>query len=75
MYVEREFYIKSMTTSGRYLDLIGNSVVVKTPNGFNTQRWWFDQNTKTIKSASDTSKSLELQGSNLRIWKTNGGWF
>jgi hypothetical protein len=48
--VERPFHIISELPSHRFLDLIGRNVVIKTPNGFNTQTWWFDQRTKTIKN-------------------------
>jgi hypothetical protein len=45
LYVERPFYIISMCGEKRYLDVIGTNVVVKTPNEFDSQIWFFDQNT------------------------------
>jgi hypothetical protein len=43
LYVERDFYVVSELQEGRYLDLINNrNMVIKTPNGRNTQRWYFD---------------------------------
>jgi len=50
LYVEREFHVVTFMASGRYLDLINNNIVLKTPNGFSSQRWFFDQKSKTIKS-------------------------
>jgi len=50
LYVERPFHIVSEMPSHRYLDIISNNLVVKTPNGFDTQIFWFDQKTRTIKS-------------------------
>jgi len=42
LYVERPFYIISALKSNRYLDLINNrNMVIKTPNGRNTQVWYF----------------------------------
>ena len=42
MYVERPFYIVSQLPANRYLDLINNrNFVIKTPNGRNTQIWYF----------------------------------
>lgn len=41
MYVERPFYIVSEMPGHRYLDWI-SSVVIKTPNGQNSQKWYFD---------------------------------
>jgi hypothetical protein len=34
--VERDFYLQTLMKSGRYLDRLGNNVVLKTPNGRNT---------------------------------------
>jgi hypothetical protein len=51
LYVERDFYIVSALGQNRYLDLINNrNIVIKTPNGRNTQRWYFDQKSLTIKT-------------------------
>jgi hypothetical protein len=59
--------------------VIGKNVVVKTPNEFDSQVWFFDQKTKTIKNSLQDNKSLDIQNSgstnNLQIWNTNGGWF
>jgi hypothetical protein len=63
LYVEREFHIVSNLKSGRYLDLIGNDMVLKTPNGFPSQKWFFDQKTKTIKSVGQPDRSWDIQGS------------
>jgi hypothetical protein len=51
LYVERDFYIVSQMNSNRYIDLINNrNMVIKTPNGRNTQRWYFHQQSKTIRT-------------------------
>jgi hypothetical protein len=51
LYVERPFYIITALKSNRYLDLINNrNMVIKTPNGRNTQLWYFDQRSLTIKT-------------------------
>jgi len=42
LYVQRPFHIVSALGTHRYLDVIGSNVVLKTPNGFNTQVWYFD---------------------------------
>jgi len=34
--VESDFHLQTHMKSGRYLDRLGNNVVVKTPNGRNT---------------------------------------
>jgi hypothetical protein len=51
LFVQRDFYIVSALPSGRYLDLINNrNAVLKTSNGRRTQKWYFDQVSKTIKT-------------------------
>jgi hypothetical protein len=58
IYVQRPFHIVSSLDSGKYIDLIGNNAVIKTPNGRTSQSWWFDQRTKTIKSWRTRSYTL-----------------
>ena len=50
LYVERDFYIVSQMSANRYLDLIGNNMVIKTANSRKSQIWYFDQKSYTIKS-------------------------
>jgi len=40
--VETPFHIVSKLKSGRYIDLVGRNMVIKTSNGRNTQEWYFD---------------------------------
>jgi membrane carboxypeptidase/penicillin-binding protein PbpC len=79
LYVERPFYIVSRLASHRYLDLINNrNMVIKTPNGRNTQTWWFDQKSLTIRTKLN-NQSWDIQSAgktnNMQIWSTNSGWF
>jgi hypothetical protein len=77
--VEKDFHIISALPSGRYLDILGSNIVIKTQNGRNTQKWFFDQNTRTIKSRSSTGKSFDIEtsgkGSNMQIYNTNSNWW
>lgn len=50
LYVERHFHIISGMASGRYLDINGRDLVINAPNGKASQKWYFDQKSKTIKS-------------------------
>ena len=43
LYVERPFHIVTELESHRYIDSIGQNLVIKTPNGFSKQIFWFDQ--------------------------------
>jgi membrane carboxypeptidase/penicillin-binding protein PbpC len=79
IYVERPFYIVSEMKSHRYLDLINNrNLVIKTANGRNTQVWYFDQRSLTIKTKLN-NQSWDIQNAgrtnNMQIWITNSGWF
>ena len=79
LYVERPFYVVTAMASHRYLDLINNrNMVIKTPNGRNTQIWWFDQKSLTIKTKLN-NQSWDIQSSgktnNMQIWSTNSGWW
>jgi len=79
LYVERDFYVVSKLPDGRYLDLINNrNFVIKTPNGRNTQRWYFDQRSLTIKTRlNNQSWDIKSAGrtNDMQIWSTNSGWF
>jgi len=79
LYVERPFYIVSALPSHRYLDLISNrNMVIKTPNGRNTQVWYFHQQSLTIRTKLN-NQSWDIQNAgktnNMQIWSTNSGWF
>jgi hypothetical protein len=79
LYVERPFYIQTALASHRYLDLINNrNMVIKIPNGRNTQVWYFDQKSKTIKTKlNNQSWDIKSAGktNNMQVWSTNSGWF
>jgi hypothetical protein len=79
LYVERDFYVVSELNEHRYLDLINNrNLVIKTPNGRNTQRWYFDQKSLTIKTRlNNQSWDVKSSGrtSNMQVWSTNSQWF
>jgi hypothetical protein len=79
LYVERPFHIVSALGQNRYLDLINNrNMVIKTPNGRNTQIWYFDQRTLTIKTKLN-NQSFDINSSgnsdNMQIWSTNSQWW
>jgi len=62
LYVEGPFHIVSQLPGNRYLDLVSNNFVIKTPNSFKTQIWYFDQKSLTIKSKS-ANKSFDIKNS------------
>jgi hypothetical protein len=77
--VDSDFHIVTKMQSGRYVDLIGNKLVLKTSNSFSSQKWYFDNKTKTIRSRRTTSYSIEIsnsgKSSSLRIYTTNSNWW
>lgn len=79
MYVERPFHIVSEMAKHRYLDEINGNMVIKTPNGYGSQVWFFDQKSRTIKNQKTPTKSFDIQNSgrstNMQIWSTNSGWY
>lgn len=79
-YNMRDFYIISSLGDGRYLDVVDQkNVVIKTPNEYDSQKWWFDWKTKTVKNRLYKHKSLDISGGgateDMQIWNTNGHWF
>jgi hypothetical protein len=79
MYIERPFYIVSALNAHRYLEVINNrNMVIKTPNGRNTQVWYFDQKSLTIKTKLN-NQSFHIQsnggGSKMEIQGTNSQWW
>jgi len=72
--VERPFFIVSGLKDGRYLDMVGRNMVIKTRNGRDTQKWWFDQRSMTIKNVQHKNWSFTIRGKNMQAWNTNSGW-
>jgi len=76
MYVEVDFHLVSELPSNRYLDLVSNNAVIKTPNGFPSQVFYFDYKTKTIKSRRSTNMSLDIRTvSSLIVAGTNSAHY
>jgi hypothetical protein len=53
-------------------------MVIKTENGRNTQVWWFDQKSLTIRTKlNNQSWDIKSAGNTeeMQIWSTNSGWF
>jgi len=65
--VERPFYIVSELKSNRHLTQLNGQQysIIKTPNGNNSQKFYFDQRTRTIKLVRHTSYSLEQRGGEI----------
>jgi len=81
-YVERPFHIVSMLPRRRYLQRVdpasSQEIVIKQPNSYKSQVWWFDQNTLTNKCQKN-GQSLNINGNggsnNLNTRNTQANWF
>lgn len=64
--VERPFYIVSEMKSNRHLTQLSSvrDAMIKTPNGNNSQKFYFDQKTRTIRLVRSTGYSLEAKHNN-----------
>jgi hypothetical protein len=60
--VEKDFYIVSSLGSGRYIDYVTRNLVIKTQNGRASQKWYFHQQTRTIRGRS-TNQSIDIHNS------------
>jgi hypothetical protein len=79
LYVERPFYIVTEMNSHRYVDLINNrNMVLKVPNGRNTQVWYFHQQSLSIRTKYN-NQSWDIKSSgksnDMQIWSTNSRWW
>jgi len=76
--IDTSFYIISNLPDGRFLDIIGRNMVIKTRNGLNSQEWYFHQPTRTIRSRKN-NQSWDIQNAgrsnNMQVYNTNSGWF
>ena len=74
-----DFHIVSALPSQRYLDLISYNCALKTSNGFNSQVWFFDHKSRTIKSRKTPSYSLQISSSGnnpkMVITSTSSKWW
>ena len=79
LYVERNFHIVSQLPAHRYLSIIdGRNMVIKTANSLNSQLWYFDQASLTIRTR-ENNRSWDITNSgrnqNMQVWNTNSGWY
>ena len=64
----------------RVIEVVGaRNLVLKTRHNRNTQKWIFDNASKTIKSLAYRGRSFDIQSSgrsaNLQIYNTNSRWW
>jgi hypothetical protein len=78
MYIEKEFSITTKLASGRYIDVLGDQLALKTRLETDTQKWYFDFKSRTVINKG-TKKSMGIQnsgsGKKINTWKTTSEWF
>jgi hypothetical protein len=77
--VDTDFHIVSQLGTGRYLDYLSNAnLLIKTQNGRKSQRWYFHQPSRTIRSR-EKNQSITIGSSgkatNLLYSSTNSRWW
>jgi hypothetical protein len=77
-FINKEFSIKTKAGSGRYLDVVGDQILIKTRSTSKTQKWYFDYSSRTIRNAH-TKKSMSIsssgRGNRFMVWKTTSEWW
>lgn len=77
--INTPFYVVSQLPDGRFLDLVGNNMLIKTRNGLPSQEWYFDQKTRTIRSQRTKSYAWTIQGNgnsaNIAASGSNSEWY
>jgi hypothetical protein len=80
-HIGRPFYIVTKMGSKRAIEVTGGRNLVLKWKKWNSQsqQFYFDNATKTIKSQQYKDRSFDIQNagksSNMQIWSTNGRWF
>jgi len=76
--VDTTFHVVSKMAQGRYLDILGRNLVIKTRNSRKTQDFYFHQPSKTVRSRNN-NQSFDIVSSgrstNMQVWSTNSGWW
>jgi hypothetical protein len=77
--VDTDFHIISMMGKGRYVDYINNrNLIIKTQNGRRSQRWYFHQPSRTIRSR-EKNQSIDIynsgKGNHLQYYSTSSNWW
>ena len=78
MIVNKDFYIISTLGRGRYIDYLGRNLVIKTQNGRTSQKWYFHQPSRTVRSRP-TNQSIDIHNSgksnHLQYYSTSSRWW
>jgi hypothetical protein len=60
--VDTDFHIVSTLGRGKYIDYLSRDLLIKTQNGRKSQKWYFHQPSRTIRSR-EKNQSIEMKSS------------
>jgi hypothetical protein len=76
--VNIDFHIVSGLGHGRYIDYLSRNLLIKTQNGRKSQRWYFHQPSRTIRSR-EKNQSIDIynsgKGNYLQYYSTSSRWW
>jgi hypothetical protein len=76
--VDIDFHIVSHLGSGKYIDYLGRNLVLKTQNGRSSQKWYFHQSSRTVRSRP-TNQSFDIHNSgksnHMQYYSTSSRWW
>jgi hypothetical protein len=76
--VDMDFYIISNLGEHRYIDYLGRNLVIKTQNGRTSQKWYFHQPSRTVRSRP-TNQLFDIYGSgkgpHMQYYSTSSRWW
>jgi hypothetical protein len=76
--VNKDFHIVSGLGSGRYIDYVSRDLLIKTQNGRASQKWYFHQPSRTIRSR-EKNQSFDIKSSgksnDLQYYTTSSRWW
>jgi hypothetical protein len=76
--VNKDFYIISNLGEHRYIDYLGRNLVIKTQNGRTSQKWYFHQPSRTVRSRP-TNQSFDIHNSgksnHMQYYSTSSRWW
>jgi len=76
--VNIDFHIVSTLGHGRYVDYLSRDLLIKTQNGRKSQRWYFHQPSRTIRSR-EKNQSIDIKSSGksnvLQYYTTSSRWW
>jgi hypothetical protein len=73
MYCAKEFSIVSKMPSSRYLDVVGDNVLINQRSGRPSQKFMFDCTSRTIVNVA-TKKSITFSGNQVNVSSTTSEW-